>query len=224
YWAETDYPPPNHHLIVDYLSSDYVDGYRYASPFERIGDVFYEKNYVDIRQNILDLYPLCCTKKTLKIEVTDLRYTLRLLLETGWLLLQTDYFPEDWLDPDCFDVLFCPVPEAKLEYYWKPKGLFNKEQKNLRKTLSKLYCDVDVRHEIYSVEGRIILHYSSSSLDMSEKNLETRNRLLKTLDVLTLIVLDLRKRRTKLGGVRYPPKPKEVTVPNIEDTNPSNDN
>ena len=59
---------------------------------------------------------------------------------------------------------------------------------------------------------------------MSEKNLETRNRLLKTLDVLTLIVLDLRKRRTKLGGVRYPPKPKEVTVPNIEDTNPSNDN
>src|SRR5690606_23773353 len=49
YWAETDYPPPNHHLIVDYLSSDYVDGYRYASPFEWIGSVFYEKNYVDIR-------------------------------------------------------------------------------------------------------------------------------------------------------------------------------
>src|SRR5690606_13933603 len=122
-----------------------------------------------------------------------------------------------------FDVLFCPVPEAKLEYYWKPKGLSNKEQKNLRKSLSKLYCDVDVRHQIYSVEGRIILHYSSGSMDMSEKNLETRNRLLKTLDVLTLIVLDLRKRRTKLGSVCYPPESKEATVLNIENTSVSDD-
>lgn len=38
-----------------------------------------------------------------------------------------------------------------------------------------------------------------------EDNLETRNRLLKTLDILTLIVLDLRKRRTKPEGVCYPP-------------------
>lgn len=81
-----------------------------------------------------------------------------------------------------------------------------------------------MRQEIYFVEDRIILHYSSDSLeDVSEKDLETRNRLLKTLDILTLIVLDLRKRRTKLGGVRYPPKSKEVTVPNIEGTKPSND-
>src|SRR5690606_24601552 len=98
------YPPPNRHLIEDYLSSEYVNGYRSASPIEMIGDVFYKKNYIDIRQDILDLYPLCaCKKKQLKMEANNLRSTLRLLLETGWLFLQTDYFPEDWLAPDCIE-------------------------------------------------------------------------------------------------------------------------
>lgn len=224
YWAEINYPPPNHHLIVDYLSSDYVDGYGSASPFDLVSNLFYENNYLDIRQDILDLYPLSpCKRKPLRIEANDLRSTLRWLLETGWLFLQTDFFPEDWLDPDSIHVLYCPVPESQLEYHWMPKSLDFKQRKNLRKTLSKLYYGIDVREEIYSVEGRVILHYSSGSLDMSEKNLETRNRLLKTLDVLTLIVLDLRKRRTKLGGVCYPPESKEVTVPNMEGTNLNND-
>ncbi|MBC9798608.1 hypothetical protein [Sinomicrobium weinanense] len=49
HWAEINYPPPNHHLIVDYLSSEYVDGYDSASPFDMAGSVFHEKNYVDIR-------------------------------------------------------------------------------------------------------------------------------------------------------------------------------
>lgn len=35
-WAEADYPPPNKHLIIDYLLSNYVDSYRSASPYKRI--------------------------------------------------------------------------------------------------------------------------------------------------------------------------------------------
>ena len=216
YWAEFSYPPPNRHLIEDYLSSEYVNGYRSASPFEMIGDVFYEKNYVDIRQNILDLYPLCpCKKKQLKIEVNDLRSTLRWLLETGWLLLQTDYFPEDWLDPDKIDFLCCPIPKSQLEYHWTPKSLDFKERKNLRKTLSKLYYCIDVRREIRAVENRVIHYYCTDTLEveMDENNLKTRNRLLKTLDILTMIVLDVLKRRTKTDGVCYPPDPS-----NAEDT------
>lgn len=216
HWAEINYPPPNHHLIMDYLSSEYVDGYGSASPFDMAGSVFYEKNYDDIRQDILDLYPLCpCKKKQLKIEANDLRSTLRWLLETGWLFLQTDYFPEDWLDPDSIHVLYCPVPEAELEYHWMSKSLGFKERKNLRKTLSKLYYGIDVRDEIHAVESRVFDHFCTDSpeMEMTENNLKTRNRLLKTLDILTLIVLDLRKRRTKLDGIYY-----SLDSPNAEDT------
>lgn len=108
-------------------------------------------------------------------------------------------------DPNSMDFLRCPIPEKQVEY-WKPKSLKGKEQKKLRKTLSKLYYGIDVRQEIYVVEERIIYHYhTDSSGEMSEDDLETRNRLLKTLDILTLIVLDLRKRRTKPEGVCYSP-------------------
>ena len=227
YWAEYSYRPPNHHLIVDYLSSDYVDGYGSASPYEMASCLFYDKNYADIRQDILDLYPLSpCKKKELKLEVNDLRYTLRWLLETGWLFLQTDYFPEDWLDPDRIHVLCCPVPESELEYNWTPKSLSFKQRKNLRRTLSKLYYGMDVREEINAVDYRVVQHNCMDSLvvEMNEYKLKTRNLLLKTLDILTLIVLDLRKRLTDLDDVRYPPKSKEVAVTNMEDIRLNSDN
>lgn len=206
HWAEIDYPPPNRHLIHDYLSSDYVNGYRSASPFEMIGDVFYEKSYDDIRQSILELYAVCSCKQTkLTLSANELRWVLRWLLETGWMLLQTDYFPEDWLDPDSIDFLRCPVPENRIEN-WKPQSLNGKEQKKLQKTLSKLYCGIDVREETYVVESRIIRYLEDKSSDNSNEDYSaTRDRLLKVLDVLTIIVLDLRKRRTKSEGVCYPP-------------------
>ncbi|OOG16665.1 hypothetical protein BWD42_20005 [Sphingobacterium sp. CZ-UAM] len=210
HWAEIDYPPPNRHLIKDYLSSDYVDGYRSASPYERIEQIFYEKNHTDLRDSILSLYPLNPSEnKPPNIEIDDLRYTLRWLLETGWLLLQTNYFPEDWLDPDAADFLRCPVPKRELSF-WKPESLSNKEQKNLKKTLSKLYYGIDVRKNISVLDGRIIFQYERGwSAGMGEEGLETRNRLLKTLDILTLVLLDLCKRRTKPEGICYPPEKTE---------------
>src|SRR5690606_19257250 len=123
-------------------------------------------------------------------------------------------------------VLCCPVPESELEYNWTPKSLSFKQRKNLRKTLSKLYYGMDVREEINAVDYRVVQHYCTDSIvvEMDEDNLKTRNRLLKTLDILTLIVLDLRKRLTDLGDVRYPPKSKEVAVTNMEDIRLNNDN
>ncbi|MFI2742197.1 hypothetical protein ACG2LH_05620 [Zhouia sp. PK063] len=195
HWAEFDYPPPNHHLIMDYLSWGFENGYAGANPFDIIGNIFYEKNYLDIRRSILELYALYPDKKKgLIIEANDLRFTLTMLLETAWLLLQTDYFPENWLNPDSFHMLYCPIPEAELKHHWTPQSLSYRERENLRKTLSRLYCGIDVRQETYDVEGRII-SYNDSNLvkEIHEKDLKTRNRLLKTLDILTLIVLDFRK-------------------------------
>lgn len=211
HWAEFSYRPPNHHLIIDHLSSEYAEGYNSASPFEMIMGIFYEKNYIDIRQSILGLFALRPHKegsKSFIIEPSDLRFKLRLLLESGWLLLQTDYYPENWLDSDSLDFLYCPIPEAELKHHWTPKSLDKREIKNLQKTLSKLYFGIDVRHEIYFVEDRIIQHTRLGSLmDLDEKELETRNRLLKILDVLSLIVLDFRKQRTKPDGIYYPSNP-----------------
>ena len=47
--------------------------------------------------------------------------------------------------------------------------------------------------------------YSEKYTDLNKEQIITRERLLKVLDVLTLIVLDLRKRRTKKEGICNPP-------------------
>jgi len=75
--------------------------------------------------------------------------------------------------------------------------------------LSKLFNGVDVRDEIYRVECRMMTYledkYSEKYTDLNKEQIITRERLLKVLDVLTLIVLDLRKRRTKKEGICNPP-------------------
>jgi len=209
HWVAISYPPPNKHLIVDYLGSDYINGYQSANPFEMTGEVFYEQSYSNIRQSILYLYPICrCERGTIVLTTRDLRYVLRWLLQAGWMFLQIDYFPENWLDPDKIDFLRCPIPEADIAT-WMPKSLSKKGQRNIPKTLSKLFYGVDVRDEIYRVESRIMTYlegkYSEKYKDLDKEEVATRERLLKILDVLTLIVLDLRKRRTKKDGVCYPP-------------------
>ena len=204
HWAEIDYPPPNRHLYEDFFNTTY-ESYRDASPLELIGTVFYELSYDELRHDILELYAGSANQRTgLIMKPDDVRYRLRWLLQTGWLLLQTDYFPEDWLDPDSFDFLRCPVPEKAVEY-WRPKNLSVKESRKLTKTLSELYCGINIHDEIYSVESRIIFYLNADDIEgLDEDNLATRDRLLKTLDILSVIALDLCKRRTKPGGIVYP--------------------
>lgn len=204
-WADLSYPPANRHLLEDYLGSEYVNGYQSASPLELIGDVFYERSYADIQASILSLYALSPSSNTsCVIPPGELRAVLRWILETGWLLLQTDYFPKPWLDADSIDFLQCPVPENQLTY-WSPKNVSAKERKDLRKTLSKLFDGIDVRRQIYRVEDRLIAHcHAPTAAGMEEDDLVTRNLLLKTLDVLALIALDLLKRRSRPDGICYP--------------------
>ncbi|KGE14246.1 hypothetical protein [Sphingobacterium deserti] len=205
YWADLSYPPPNRHLVEDYLASEYENGYQSASPLEMISDVFYKRSYADIQASIISLYALS-PRQELPFATPPhiLRAVLRWILETGWLLLQTDFFPKTWLDADRFDYLHCPVAQ-KQTAYWRAKSLSFKERKNLQKTLSKLYHGMDIRKQIYRVEERIITCCEAQeNVGMEEDDLETRNLLLKTLDVLTLIMLDLHKRRTRSDGVCYP--------------------
>lgn len=204
HWAEIDYPPPNRHLYENFFNTMY-ESYWDANPLETIHGIFYGISYDDLRQDILELYAGCThQRKGLIMSAEDLRYRLRWLLQTGWLLLQTDYFPEDWLDPDSFNFLRCPVPEKEVDY-WRSKSLRVKERKKLAKTLSKLYYGMDVHDEVYFVENRIVCYLDPEDRGcLNDGNLKTRDHLLKILDVLTLIVLDLCKRRTKPDGIIYP--------------------
>lgn len=224
HWAELAYPPPNRHLYEDILGMSY-ESYRDASPLELIDAVLYDINYDVLRQNIFALYAGCShQRKGLTMKMDDLRFRLRGLIQAGWMLLQTDFFPEDWLDPNRFNFLRCPIPETEVDY-WQPKSLSLKERIKLPKTLSKLYYGVEVRDEMYSVESRIIRYLDTTDTTcLSGENFIARDRLLKTLDILTLIVLDLCKRRTKPDGIIYPVvySPEQVTSEEKIETNPEN--
>lgn len=198
--------PPNHHLIVDYLSWSYADDYYdYANPFEIINDVFHEKGHEDVRKYILDLFPIGSKERNLSAkELYNIRYTLTSLLISGWLLLQTDYYPEKWLDPNEINYFHCPIPESF--NYWFSESLQDKESQNLRKTLSKLYFEINVREQMYLLGSKTIDYLSKEPFNkMTEEDLESRRNLLKILDVLTLITLEQKKGLTKDSHITYPP-------------------
>jgi len=192
HWETLRYPAPNQHLLEDYLAWELVDGYAAANPFEIVADLFLDGRYTDIRGSILALYGLAPTKEESPFLRADgVRRSLRGLLEAGWLLLQTDYLPADWFNPNEIALLRFPVAEAEL-LGWKPASLTDDEQQNLRKTLSQLYHGVNLHQELYRIEDKIINYYRLDAAEgLSESELATRNRLLKILDVVTLIALDL---------------------------------
>lgn len=202
-WATTDYPPPNRHLFRDFLGTFY-DSYRDANPLEQLRVCFHQSSHKELEEIIKKLYNgnrlvNCHTTKSGE----DIRYLLRWLIQTGWLLLQTDYFPEDWLKPNSFYYLRCPIPETEVDG-WNPPNITNKEAINLRKTLSKLYYNLDIREEIYLMEDRILYYLEGKGIESTDESLKSQDRLLKILDVLALVSLDLIQRRTKLEGVDYP--------------------
>lgn len=204
HWAAIEYPPPNKHLYVDFLHTEY-HSYKDANPLESIQSVLYEVNYHDFREDILLLYSgYSFHEMESQMDVITLRHNLRWLLNTAWLLLQTDYFPEDWLSPDKIDFLRCPMAENEVSY-WRPKTLDFEESDNLAQTLSKVFHHVDLQDEIYQIDNRIILFLENTNnrIILEEYEFKTKDRLLKILDIFTVINLDIHSRRTKLEGIIY---------------------
>ena len=204
HWAAIDYPPPNRHLYADFLYTSY-QSYKDANPLESIQSVLYEVNYHDFREDILLLYSgRSFQEKESQMDVVTLRHNLRWLLNTGWLLLQTNYFPEDWLDPDKIDFVRCPMPEKEVNY-WKPKTLDFEEKDNLTKILSKVFHHVDLQDEIYEIDNRILLFLGNRSnrVILEEHEFKTKDRLLKILEIFTVINLDIQSRRKKVEGIIY---------------------
>lgn len=202
-WANLIYNPPNYHLWNYYLGSP-CDGYDAANPYENISGVFGHMSYNDIAVGIRAIYLNMHTEEDqIKEDITQFRFVLKWLIETGWVLLQTDYYPQNWLDPNFMDHLHCAFSEKDLKF-WRPENLDKEERENVVLTLSKLYHKIEVREFIYRVENRVIKYSEDKSkLTVGATDLETATTLLKILDVITILDVDFCKRRTKIEGLHY---------------------
>lgn len=203
-WAELTYPAPTRHLIQDFLGT-YYEGYRSSNPIELISFVFGGLRYKELQKGIVELYRGCSHEREgFEVSIELLRSGIKSLLEAGWLLLQTDYYPEDWLDPNSFDSINCPIGQKKVKS-WFPNTLCIRERHNIRKTLTVIYSRIDVREEIEHVNRDLTRYLENKSSECSsDYNVSTRSRLLKILDVLAFIVVGFCNKRTKGGGVNYP--------------------
>lgn len=186
HWANNTYPPPNRHLIEYYLQIE-QGRYQYTNPFEMLNSCFFEIKHGKLREIIKEIYQKNNTEqKDIIKNANEVRHVLRDLIQIGWLLLQTDYFPENWVKPNIFSFLQSPIPEKEMNS-WHPKSLSSKERINLRKTLSKLYYNFNVLKEIHMLDACIISYLEGKVVDCNNENFKSRDRLLKILDVLTLV-------------------------------------
>lgn len=206
-WANNSYPPPNRHLVEEYLNIEY-DSYQYANPVRMLQFCFSEFEYSKMEAIINNVYQIGQVDPNFIIGNPKRAFqVIKELIKIGWLFLQTDYFPDDWLKPNSFNFIQCPVYENE-EYTWAPKYLNPKESVNVRKTLSKLFYKTNLFKEIEIFETHFIAYINN---DIDEKpidiNLESRDRILKIIEVETLIVLSFIQRSTILGIAYYPRTP-----------------
>lgn len=202
-WADYSYFPPNHHLWSVQLKSFY-DGYAAANPLDNLCYLFQDIDTTTIMHTIQALYLNYQSEKIrVYTDLNDFRSVVKRAIEVGWLLLQTNYYPDNWLNPDALDWINCPVSEEELDR-WRPKYVTSEEQKNLPLTLSKLYYGLDIRDFIFDFEGRLIDYLSLKKLLKYE---HTHHKigitLFKIVEVLTLITIDLCKRKTDKEKIQY---------------------
>lgn len=202
-WAEYRSFPPNHHLWSVQLNS-YYDGYDAANPFENLCYLFQDIGTTTLMHTIQALYLNRQSQETrIHTDFKNFRFVVKQALEVGWLLLQTNYYPANWLNPDALHWINCPVSEEELDR-WRPQYITLKEQKDLPHTLSKLYYGLDIRDFIFEFEGRLIDYLSLKDLLKYEHiHHKTGTTLFKIVEVLTLITIDLCKRKTDKKKIRY---------------------
>lgn len=203
-WADYSYLPPNNHLWQHYLGSP-CEGYQASNPFENIILIFNEMGYYEIQEAIKVMYSNSKKEDTFLIQnITNFRFTLKWLLQTGWVLLQTDYYPASWFNPDILDYINCPFSIEELRI-WKPIYLSAAESENLNLTLSILYHNIDIREFIYEVEDRLIQSITDKqAIETTDSDLNTETTLLKILDVITLLATDFCKSKSKIKeGLNY---------------------
>ena len=201
--AEYGYCPPNHHLWSVQLKSFY-DGYDAANPLENLAYLFQDISTTTLIHSTQELYLNQESEKTsIHTDFKQLRFIIKHAIEVGWLLLQTNYYPVNWLNPDALHWIHCPVAKEELES-WRPQYVTLDEQKDLPLTLSKLYHEIDVRDFIFEFEERLLDYLSLKDLLKHEHSQHKIGiTLFKIVEVLTLITIDLCKRKTDKEKIQY---------------------
>lgn len=203
HWANLSYPSPNLHLYKNVTKINDV-AYCETNPIDMISTIFCNCTYAELNENILKIYDSNNSSSSLTVKLDEFRFCLRYILQTGWLLLQTDYWPETWLKPNGHSFLACPIFEEEIDV-WESKILSHKEKKSLTKTLSKLYFKINIHDEIDYVERRLFSYLNMGDKRILEGDEQiTKNLLLKVLDIQAMIMLNYSKIRDDGVRIRFP--------------------
>lgn len=205
YWsqASTSFRAPNAHLFDRCsFSAESYDDY---NPLTGINWLFHYYDVRDMREDIETLFlPCCAPRKEFRVPADKLIDLMHELFCYGWLLLHTDQYPENWLDPDQFDVFYFPKIDLDPDE-WRSRYLSDDEVHDIRQTLSVAYDGIDFKEQT-ALFYRLVTNSMTAGHMICEDRrlLVVRARLLRGLDILFLINLDLCKKRSKQENSLYP--------------------
>lgn len=182
-----------------------VGTYDDHNPLEAINWLFYFYDIDDIREDIRTLFlPCCAEQKELKLKPDQLINVLYELYCYGWLLLQTDFYPEKWLTPDCYCYFYYPIIQQD-PANWSSSYLSYEESMDLQETLSIEYASSTVRSQVSVFYSLVINHLTKGHLVCNHEDYRAvKEQMLRVLDILFLINLDLCKKRVKEENRVYP--------------------
>ncbi|MEC3879940.1 hypothetical protein [Parapedobacter sp. 10938] len=215
-WEDGCFSTPNQHLCLIYLNHYNDDGYDAANPLRDINWLFYEYDIQSLKNDVCSLFTICKHEQViLSRTLENLRFCLVCSLYNGWLLLQTEAFPEEWVDPDKFDFIHYPIIDSK-SFGGRGSSLDYEQTRNPVEALWGLFGNVDVRDKKDTIEFMIARYYDpKASRCLKDGAIDTKRFLLKLLDILFLINLDLCKNRTIKEYIKYPEK--HVTQVEVDD-------
>lgn len=204
-WNDGFFPPPNQHLCLHYLKHYNHDGFDAANPLRDINWLFYEYDIKCLKKDVTNVFAICKHEKAeISRSLGNLTFCLVCLLYSGWLLLQTDKYPEEWINPDKFD--FIQYPKIDVEFsQWGAADLDYEQNRNPVQALWQLFRNVDLGDERAAIEFILARYYDPKAEGcLPDGSVDTKRFFLKLLDILFLINLDLCQKRTIQDNVKYP--------------------
>lgn len=106
----------------------FVDAYGAINPFEEI-NAFFAKDNADSLKNRLSTWMTAAKTKGKiweegePVELIEFYERMNFIIETSWMLHDSYYLLEDWLDPETFSTIYMPIPE--------PSGSFRPDETKL---------------------------------------------------------------------------------------------
>lgn len=119
----------NYYMLVENNQAPfYVNPYGTINPFEEINEFFYKENATSMKDKLSEWMVAAKTKGKIweqgePAELIEFHERFNFIIETCWMLYDSYYLVESWLDPDSFETIYPPLPE--------PSGLLRPDNSKL---------------------------------------------------------------------------------------------